>query len=146
MKIIQLMIAVVFIITLMLISSLAEASTKIVYDTIALEAGGESLQGQVAVCRTIRNRMRERGLTAEEVVTQRKQYSCWNTYKPGSWQDEHVTPTQFDTAIEAWALSGIESSDPVNMYCRTDCNPWWEDKVSYLYTIGNHKFFYEKRS
>ncbi len=50
--------------------------------TVYHEARGEPIEGQIAVAHVIMNRALKRGLTVQEVVLQRKQFSCYNHGKP----------------------------------------------------------------
>lgn len=119
----------------------AFAETMTVYETIIYESSGESLEGQVAVAKVIRNRAKDRRLSFDEVCLQPYQFSCWNTPPTRKY-----TQKELDTAKEAWKMSQ-NSHLRANLYCRVDCYPKWiyHPSVSYIKTIGNHKFYKERR-
>lgn len=122
-----------------LFSSTCYADLSTVYETIIYESANQSLAGQVAVAKVIRNRAEERHMSFEQVCLQPKQFSCWNTSKHRQYTSEEL-----ETAKEAWNQSATNNSI-ANMYCTVNCHPSWESKVQYIETIGDHKFFYERR-
>jgi len=118
------------------------AETSTAYKTIAYEASGEELLGQVMVAKVIQNRMVERNKTADEVCLQPWQFSCWND----GVQLKERTTKELNTAKKAWTIAkGINSQ--VNLYHHKNISPYWSKakNVYYIETIGNHKFYYEER-
>jgi len=67
--------------------------------TVALESSGESLSGQIAVASVIKTRMKERGLSASEVVFQPHQFSCWKG------EQRVLSESEINTAQVAWDLA-----------------------------------------
>lgn len=127
----------IFLITLM-IGLTGYAQTPTVYQTIAREASGESLEAQVWVASVIITRARERKLTYDEVCLQKFQFSCWNK---GVKQAPRTTK-KLKIAEKVWELA-LNDVKNVNLYCNSDCNPYWRKKVKFIKTIGKLDFFKE---
>ena len=115
-------------------------SCNVPIQTIILEARSESLEGQQMVASVIKNRMRERHLTAKQVCLQPKQFSCWN--KNAKRQIIRNKKKAVTNAKKAWASPIITKA---NLYCRYDCKPYWINKVEFVKRVGDHCFYYEKR-
>jgi hypothetical protein len=104
--------------------------------TIAYEASGETLEGQVAVASVIKTRMRERGQTAEEVCLAPHQFSCWRDGKPAQLRE--LRQKELKTAQKAWTQA---KAGPYNHYCRYDCKPYWVKAAKRSVRIGDHIFY-----
>lgn len=120
---------------LLLLQASALASETAI-KTIAYEASSESYQGQVLTASVIKQRMVERGQTAEEVCLAPSQFSCWTNGKPT--QRRTITQGEYDTAQRAW-----EESVPMgyNHYARYDCKPYWIKHAKESKRVGNHIFY-----
>ena len=125
---------------LLFITSVCYADSPVVYQTIALEAGGEPLAGQIAVACVIRQRADERGQTFEQVVLSPYQFSCHN----GAHRE--LTAREIVQAKRAWAQSAAEYKEfDANLYCRYNVYPNWRanERVEFRRRIRNHIFFKE---
>ena len=124
------------------------AEADVVIDTIAYEASGEPIKGQVLVAECIINRARERSLTLEKVCLQKSQFSCWMDGKPT--QRRRLTSKELTTAANALRMA-YESKTGTNLYMRSDCKPKWlrealrDERVMELMTVGAHTFYREVR-
>lgn len=104
--------------------------------TIAYEASGQPLEGQIAVASVIKTRMATTGKSAREVVLKPYQFSCWKNGKPA--QKRKLTQKELLSARKAWeqAKSGL-----YNHYCRHDCRPSWAKSAKKSVRIGDHVFY-----
>jgi spore germination cell wall hydrolase CwlJ-like protein len=123
--------------------------------TIVYEARGDGYQSQVMVGKAIRERMRTRGQTVEQVVYDTSQFSCYRNGKP---VQKHV-PTQAEMGIAKKAWIDSETVDVLtNLYARHDteaAKSWremakqepkkWHTRVIYLGRYGSHDHFTEVR-
>lgn len=104
--------------------------------TIAYESSGESLEGQIAVASVIKTRMKERNMSASEVVWQRKQFASWD--KPGvPSQNRLLSDYEIKVAESAWNLS---QEGEFNHFYYYKIKPWWSNYASDFKRIGNHIF------
>ena len=116
------------------------------------EAEGEPLLGKIAVAWVVKNRAKDpRWPDAyEDVILQRKQFSCFNegagrliqTLKAlkGNWANQ----TWRECRWSAYGVIQGYLSDPTNgsnHYNTVKCDPTWDDKMPLMVTIGNHEFF-----
>jgi spore germination cell wall hydrolase CwlJ-like protein len=120
------------ILSFLIVSSPAFAD--VVLEIIACECSGESFEGQKAVCGVIKQRMMERGQTAEQVVTAKKQFSCWN----GQKVIRKLTKKEIETAKRAWEESKPEGFN--HYYAHKIVNPSWAKTWKRREVIGNHTF------
>jgi hypothetical protein len=111
---------------------------EIAIQTIAYEARGETFEGQVAVASVIKKRMEEKNKTAEQVVLQPHQFSCWHpkTHKPT--QKAKLSAKALETARKAWETA---TADIYNHYARYDCKPSWIKSSKQSKRINNHIFY-----
>ncbi len=109
---------------------------------VCAEARGEGLIGQAAVWEVIHRRSLERGLSAERVVRQRRQFACLN----------RVTPDRLVLRMRSqpeWpAVSALVASAPrtrytcgANHFTRCDENPPWARGHRPVAMIGAHAFY-----
>lgn len=113
-----------------------------VISTIAYESSGEPLKAQVWVAGVIQTRMKERKLSALEVVKQKWQFSCNN---PGERQKmKPRTTKELKKAFQAWQ-SAKKLNIPANLYHDISVLPYWakSEKVTFLIQIGNLRFYQE---
>lgn len=104
--------------------------------TIAYEASNQSLLGQNMVASVIKQRMKDRKLTARQVVLQRHQFSCWDS-KGRPTQKRKLTNKELSRAKKAWYTSKPQG---YNHYHTKNIIPYWaKDKTGV--TIGNHIFY-----
>jgi len=103
----------------------------LVVKTIALESANQPFAGQVAVASVIKTRIKERGLTAKQVVLQPKQFSCFPISR-------ELTLSELDTAYSAWKLA---KAGRFNHYAHTSINNYWTKKAKSKKTIKDHVFY-----
>lgn len=113
-------------------------------ETIYLEAGNQSLEGQIAVGEVIRTRMRQKGL--KEVITKPYAFSCWNNARNAQKRLEMASSQSIQTAWKAW-----EASSESNLTHRAThyfnpglANPSWAKRMDKTVAIGNHTFYKER--
>jgi spore germination cell wall hydrolase CwlJ-like protein len=123
--------------TVILTATICFAS-EIAIKTIAYEASGEELIGQIAVACVIRNRAEKKHLTFEQVCKQPYQFSCWDK----SAQLRKRTDRELANARLAWELSE-HFSFPATHYHTIHCNPYWAKSLTEITTLGAHKFYVE---
>ena len=104
--------------------------------TIAYEARGESLEGQIMVASVIKTRMDQSKRTAREVVFKPYQFSCWKDGKPS--QKAKLSQKAINTASRAWNEAKVGK---YNHYCRYDCRPSWIKAAKSSLRVGNHIFY-----
>lgn len=127
------------IITIMIMLSmaeLAEASSQIVYETIAYEASGEGMEGMVAVANVIKTRTIKRKKTAEQIVLAKAQFSCWKDGKPT--QKRVLKQADIDKAKAAWEKAIVWEYDH---YATTKIDNYWTKKAKKKMVINNHIFY-----
>lgn len=108
-----------------------------VYETIAYEAAGEPFEGQILVARTIRTRMKQRGMSAGGVCLQPWQFSCWNK---GAHR-RILTWDELKTAKQAWDASADIPLE-ITHYHADYVDPYWADSMRFIKKIGKHLFYY----
>ncbi len=120
--------------------------------TVYHEARSEPIEGQIAVAHVILNRALKRGLSVQEVVFQRKQFSCYNHGKPPI-KDYH----SFIAAMEAVERCMEERLHGKNLFGATHYMnervvkkrygklPSWSDTMKKVGVIGRHTFYKERR-
>ena len=121
--------------------SVSAESINIPVLTIALEARGESLEGQMAAAEVIRNRANKAHSTFETVCLAPYQFSCWNGRKTPKMAQKEVSGQAYQRAFRAWTES--ESSNLTNgatHYHALSVRPYWIGKRKGI-TIGNHRFY-----
>ena len=127
------------------------AETAIVPATIALEASGESVHGQMAVGWVILNRVRDCGTTPEFEALRPYQFSCWNTDpQTSAWRRRRMSalgwPDELATATTIWQkLVATHASEDFTHgsthYHSTKIRPYWADSLQKTVTIGRHVFY-----
>ena len=112
------------------------------------EAQGESIEGQIAVCKVVLNRVKKRKLSVKEVILQEDQFSWHNGNKFPKLTDYKSLLTCFESAQKA--IEEHENGDTLfgaNLYYSDTMPepPWWalSPKVRKIVKIGRHTFFRE---
>ena len=105
---------------------------------VAAECRGESLEGQMAVVQTIRERAKQRNLTPEEVVKQPWQYA-----HPTSM--ENVNDTVREACWRVLINGESVTESPIQYFYSTKDGFYsvGHESKTYVMTIGYHKFFME---
>lgn len=103
---------------------------------VAAECRGEPFDGQMAVVQTIRERAKQRGLTPEEVVKQPNQYA---SPVPMSLVTESVREACWRVLINGESVT----DKPIQHFYSTAGGfvSKTHEKLTYVMTIGYHKFF-----
>jgi spore germination cell wall hydrolase CwlJ-like protein len=114
---------------------------------IYFEAQGEPEEGKIAVAHVTLNRAEQRGLSVKEVVTQKRQFSWYNSRKipPIKY------PLDFQKCVRAAHLAYIqringETLRGANHYYKfkgvgSIPPPYWVKSMEFLEHIGDHSFF-----
>ena len=112
------------------------------------EAQGEPIEGQIAVCKVVLNRVKKRKLSVKEVILQEDQFSWHNGNKFPKLTDYKSLLTCFESAQKA--IEQHENGDTLfgaNLYYSDTMPepPWWalSPKVRKIVKIGRHTFFRE---
>jgi spore germination cell wall hydrolase CwlJ-like protein len=122
----------------------ARAESEVVYQTIAMEASNQPLEGQIAVARVIINRARASNGSLESVCLASKQFSCWNSPKQAkTWLLRHYDDTTRDRAIKAYhdAIIANLSYPSINHYHTKQVKPYWAKGHNPSLVIGQHLFY-----
>ena len=114
------------------ISSANEYAIK----TIAYEASGESLKGQIAVASVIKTRAKQRKQSFKAVVLAKHQFSCWLNGKPT--QKRKLSHNEISKATKAWNKSKVGK---YNHYARYNISNYWTRKAKSKKRIGKHVFY-----
>lgn len=120
--------------------------------TVYHEARGEIDSGQKAVVKVILNRAKAKGWDVGPVVTERKQFSCFNNglKDPAVWiknvevflrvmenvkagRDEWLAGDTLQGATHYYALQGMVDHKP----------PYWAASMTFVMDIGHHRFLRE---
>jgi len=122
------------------------ADLGVVHKTLIAEAGGEGIEGMVAVGNVIRNRAKARGLTVEQVCLQPWQFSCWND-KARLRAFIRKNRAVYEDALTAWQLSGVEDvTGGADLYHADYVKPRWDwSKTVRTVKVGQHIFYRETR-
>lgn len=121
----------------------AEAN-EIVYQTIAMEAAGESLEGQAMVARVIINRAKASNRSMEAICLAPKQFSCWNDRKWAKrWLSRHYDSNTRLRAVKAYQGAVIASTAyaDVRHYHVKGISPRWARGRKPTLIIGQHVFY-----
>ncbi len=107
---------------------------KLIVHIVMAEAEGEPFEGKIAVANTVINRVRNRGMSIEEVIFQPYQYCTGYRFK--------LKPTEeCYRAVDA-ALSGYEAvGRDVEYFCE---NSITFDYLDYVTSIGSHDFYKDR--
>lgn len=120
-------------------SASASDDRHIAIMTIALEAQGESLDGQTAVGEVVRNRAFKARRTFEAVCMAPRQFSAWNDGLTLKRAYARVSAQAYQRASEAW-----ERSEGINRgfthYHNGSVSPKWA-RGHKAVKIGNHYFY-----
>ena len=117
--------------------------------TIYGEARGETREGKIGVALVINNRVTRPGHwnwghNWREVVLSRDQFSCWNDSKEkilnAKKECGEVWQECRSIAIAVY-LGLMKDNVGATHYHALNVSPNWADKITYLCTIGNHKFY-----
>lgn len=111
--------------------------------TVLAEAGGEGMEGMVAVSNVIRNRAKRRGLTVEQVCLQRKQFSCWNDGGVTVYRYAERNRAIWDDALTAWQVSGTEdlTGGADHYFADYIKRPKWALGMDFKGRVGKHLFY-----
>jgi spore germination cell wall hydrolase CwlJ-like protein len=127
---------------LMVLAVSVHAESEIVYQTIAMEAAGESDEGQAMVASVILNRAKKSKKTLEAVCLQPKQFSCWNSRKwAQAWLSLH-----YDAQARYRAVKALETARNANLghathYHTTNIKPYWSKGHKPSVVVGRHAFY-----
>ena len=109
------------------------------------EARGESLHGKRLVAQVIVNRMHDPRWPSSivGVVTQRKQFSCFNPGDPNALLFPAETDRAWMDCVTAAddVLSGPETFTDANHYHTTGVAPAWADPRNIVAREGAHVFY-----
>lgn len=127
---------------------------EVVAAVLWAEARGEGPHGVCAVAEVIRNRTREPrrwGATAYEVVTQPKQFSCFNGVKASMLiaMAEHSTGADrfawdYCLRVARELVLGTFSDDTMRgatHYHAEQGLPYWAASLDYVAQVGDHHFY-----
>ena len=112
--------------------------------TLLAEARGEGNDGMAAVACVINQRAINRGISAEAVCLQRKQFSCWNGKTEADL--EHL----YASKMAPWALYLERNIDKMNRkkignadhyYADYIRAPYWAKNKQPVAKIGRHIFY-----
>lgn len=107
---------------------------ELVERVVAAEARGESLEGQMAVAQTIKDRSDLWGMTLTEVVTQPHQFA-----KPYSGTVSELTKEAVRRVLDGERIFGGEF---ITHFCEAGTKPYWTKNKSLVGSAGGHDFFY----
>ena len=123
-------------------SSLTPAEHKLLIKITYLEARGESLEGKIAVVRTIFNRVESKDFpdSIEEVIYQPGQF------QPAKYLEGVEVEEKYLEEIEESIIAALESEGEelyfVNPeYANQSSYSWMSNSLTFLYRIGNHEFY-----
>ena len=105
-----------------------------VISVIACEAGGETLDGQIAVASVIKTRMLDRGRSAYSIISAPKQFSCWQAGRV----IRRITDREYSTARQAWIQARPGKYN--HYYAHRLFRPYWARGAKLIKVIGNHAF------
>ena|SRR5215831_16717990 len=115
--------------------------------TVAMEAAGESYQGQLGVAYVICNRADEGGYSLTDVCLKPYQFSCWNNDAPTRMNidqmPEKTMGSCFKAMLDAYYELVPDPTHGANHYLNLAvCNPppSWYDPAKVTATIGSHTF------
>ena len=111
-----------------------------VVGVVAAESRGEPYEGQVAVAQCILETSEKRMMTPEEVVKMKNRYAI-----PCETQEEK--DLVMDACIDVFIHGEKAFDEPIEYFYSTRggfVSDWHENKLEYVATIGNHKFFKER--
>jgi len=109
--------------------------------TIVLEAGNQSLEGQIAVGEVIRNRAKTHNTSPTHVVLKANQFSCWNNREQALKRLKMENAGVWQKASRAWALSEDSNlTGGATHYYAYYVKPYWAKNLKNKKTIGWHIF------
>lgn len=117
--------------------------------TTALEARGESLDGQTAVGEVLRNRSKRTGRSISDIALEPKQFSAWNDKRMTVERAEQtIKPEEYQRAGHAMARALDEDSGiakgSTHYYNPKKASPKWDfKKMKDHGSVGNHRFLDE---
>lgn len=115
--------------------------SEVVLQTIAMESGGESLEGQAWVAKTIQTRSKRGKISPQDVVLRPKQYSCWNSPKwAKAWLARHYGLKARGGAVIAWNRA-LKLPYQVTHYHTIDIKPYWAVGHIPKVVVGRHAFY-----
>ena len=115
---------------------LTDGQRNLVERTVAAEARGEPLEGQVAVAQTIYQRCIDGNLTIEEVLV------------PGQYASPYkgeIPDTTKEAVSLVFDLGVMAVSEPIMAFYAPayGTSGWHENKLEFVCEIGSHRFFRE---
>lgn len=117
---------------------------EVVLKVIAAESANQSDDGMYLVAKVIVNRARMRGLTLEQVVKQRKQFSCLNSPKwMRQWCNSHFSMATRHRAVIALDMALNDHSgqfDRLTHYHVASIMPYWAQGKAGM-RVGEHVFY-----
>ena len=121
---------------------------RVAIETIILEAGNQSLEGQIAVGEVIRNRAKRGDLSHDSVCLADHQFSCWNPGKQARNAKKalgRVSGPTWQRASRAWAESEHSNlTQGATHYLNPRlAAPKWAKVIPKTVTIGQHQFHKE---
>src|SRR3990167_2315124 len=114
--------------------------SETVLQTIAMESGGESLEGQAMVAKVIINRAMGSNKSLEAVCKAPKQFSAWNSPKwAKAWLRANYTPIVRQRALKALNMALQNTGNPaIKHYHTKNIKPYWAKGKTPTLTIGAH--------
>jgi spore germination cell wall hydrolase CwlJ-like protein len=126
-------------------NSEAMRQAETVVACLVLEAGGEGKIGIEAVNEVIHNRAHKLNKSLYDVVTARKQFSCFNSGIASAVAKAKKHP-MWKTAIEILQAPVTNHTHGATQYHTIHIHPYWEqdflDKGYKTVVIKHHKFYY----
>lgn len=123
-----------------------ESISSYIYDydyvlrVVAAESRGEPIEGQMGVAQCIRETSKATGMSPERVVKQPNQYA-----DPVSMSA--VTDSVREACERVFINGESVTDEPIRYFYSTRggfVSNWHENSLTYVMTIGNHKFFKAK--
>ena len=125
----------------------ANSPYEVVYQTIVMEAGDQSFEGQVAVAEVILNRVIKSPIKGQkeaflDVCLAPKQFSCWNDRKKSKrWLAKHYTAKARQIASNALEMATLEYvGHGYTHYHTVGCYPSWAKGYKGV-RIEDHVFY-----
>ena len=112
---------------------------------VAAESRGEPYEGQLAVAQCIRETSACTMMTPEEVVKQVNSNGIRQYAQPVDLSV--VTDSVRDACCDVFVLGVSATDEPIRYFYSTASgfySAWHENRLEYVMTIGNHRFFKEK--
>lgn len=121
---------------------------SIIAEVIAGEASGEGRKGAYAVACVILNRMKVKGKTAEEIVTQKSQFSAYEWQTAKTRHKHYMKDAMYYDWLEEQITNGTlkDITDGATHFYNPriypNFKPCWLKVAEYRGSIGKHDFYY----